>query len=479
MVTAKKITANTSFYLTALVIQKLLSFVYFTFLARYLGVEGIGQYFFAISFATLFSVVMDFGLSSVLTREIAKSDKNDQDWFQQIFSLKVIFSILAVCIAIILDNILFYSDSVKYLIYFTIFITLVDSFTLLFYAFIRGRQNLVYESMGVIIFQIIVLTIGFSLMQFTNNIILFIGVLFIASLFNLIYSGIILRFKLKIKLKLKYNKDLIKRIVAITIPFALAAIFAKVYAYMDTVLLKVLLGDTEVGIYSVAYKITYAFQFIPLAFVAALYPAFAHYYKNNFNELKRIFGKSFNYLLYISIPVSFGIIALAPEIINKIYTEEFSFAILPLQILIFSIPFLFINFSLANFLNATDNQKINTRNLGIVMIINIILNFILIKYFGVLGAASASTISTILLFLINLRYVVIKTGGRLIKYKLVFNTIFSGIIMFLSVYYLKNIIFWPLTIFTGSIIYFMLMFLSKTISKKDFNFIKESLFFRK
>ena len=91
MVTAKKITANTSFYLTALVIQKLLSFLYFTFLARYLGAEGIGQYFFAISFASLFSVVMDFGLSSVLTREIAKSDKNDQEWFQQIFSLKAIF----------------------------------------------------------------------------------------------------------------------------------------------------------------------------------------------------------------------------------------------------------------------------------------------------------------------------------------------------------------------------------------------------
>ena len=51
--------------------------------------------------------------------------------------------------------------------------------------------------------------------------------------------------------------------------------------------------------------------------------------------------------------------------------------------------------------------------------------------------------------------------------------------MFLSVYYIKDFIYWPLTIITGSIVYFMLMFFSKTLSKKDFIFIKESLFFKK
>ena len=63
----------------------------------------------------------------------------------------------------------------------------------------------------------------------------------------------------------------------ITYTFALAAIFAKIYAYMDTFLIKIFLGDEEVGFYSVAYKITFALQFIPLAFVAALYPAFSNY----------------------------------------------------------------------------------------------------------------------------------------------------------------------------------------------------------
>ena len=476
MVTVQRITTNTSFFLTALIMQKLLSFIYFTFLARHLGSELIGQYFFAISFASIFSVFMDLGLSPVLTREIAREDKNNQEWFQQIFSLKVLFSIIAIIIAIILDNILFYSDIVKNLIYLSIFIILIDSFTLLFYAFIRGKQNLKYESKAVIIFQIIVLVLGLYLMQYSNNVFLFLGILFIASLFNLIYSGIILRFKLKIKLRLRYSSVLIKRIIKISLPFALAAIFAKVYAYIDTVLLKIFLGDSEVGIYSVAYKITFAFQFIPLAFVASLYSAFSHYYKNNILKLKRIFSKSFNYLIYISLPISLGIIALAPEIISKVYTDEFNFSIFPLQILIASIPFLFINFSLSSFLNATDNQKINTRNLGLIMVINIILNIFLIRSLGVWGAALASSLSTLLLFILNLKEVIKLISQKFINRKSLFMTIISSLVMFLSVYYLKQIIYWPFTIITGIIVYFMLMFFSKTLTKEDFIFLKKSLF---
>jgi len=476
MVNAKKITLNTSSFLTAAIFQKVLSFIYFTILARYLGAESIGQYFFAISFASIFSVFMDLGLSPVLIREVAKSDKDEQQWFKQIFTFKLIFSFITIVIAIVLDNILFYSDTVRTLIYLTIFIILIDSFTLLFYSFIRGKQNLIYESWGIAIFQIIVLSIGFTLMQFTDNVILFLGVLFIASLFNLIYSGIILRFKMKIKLGIYYSKELGKKIFVIALPFALAAIFAKVYAYIDTVLLKVFLDDTRVGLYSVVYKITFALQFIPLAFVAALYPAFSHYFKNDLVSLRKTLIKAFYYLAFISLPISFGIIALSPEIIKEVYTDQFIVSIVPLQLLIVSIPLLFTNFAFSSFLNATDNQKINTRNLGIIMIINIILNIILIPIIEVRGAALASTISTLLLFILNLRYVWPIVNLKINVLKPILYSFISAIFMFISVYYGKTLVYWPLTIFIGIIVYFMLMFLSKTLSKKDFIFIKNAIF---
>ena len=129
MVTAQKITSNTTWYLLALVLQKLMSFVYFTLLARHLGAEFLGQYYFAISFATMFSVAMDFGLSTVLIREVAKKQFEVEKLFQQIFSLKIILSLITALVIIALDLLLFSSDAVRPLIYLTSLIVLIDSFT--------------------------------------------------------------------------------------------------------------------------------------------------------------------------------------------------------------------------------------------------------------------------------------------------------------------------------------------------------------
>ncbi|MBT4349316.1 flippase [bacterium] len=476
MLTTRKITANSSFFLTALVLQKVLSFVYFTILARTLGAESIGQYFFAISFATMFAVLMDFGLSPVLTREVAKDDSDSKLWFKQIFSLKLIATLAAVVFLLVLNTFVFAGDAVRELIYLTTMIVVIDSFTLLFYAFIRGQQNLKFEARGTIIFQLIVMTIGLTLLQFTNNLFLIIGVLFIASLFNLIYSGLVLYFKYKVKPFFIWNRGLIKKILWIAWPFAAAAIFAKVYAYIDTFLIKLFLDDASVGFYSVAYKITFAWQFIPLAFVAALYPAFSHLFKHNREELKKVFNKGFAYLGFIALPLSVGIIVLAPEIINQVYTTEFSAAILPLQVLIASIAFLFMNFALSSMLNACDKQLVNTRNLGITMILNIIFNIIFIQYWGVWGAALASSISTLILFILNLKAAnsLIKINFQVIKS--LFIALLASILMAYVVIYFKDIIWWPLTILLGGVVYFAIMFVTKTLSYKEIIYLKNSLF---
>lgn len=483
MVSSKKITANTSFFMTALVIQKVLSFVYFTILARNLGAESIGQYFFAVSFATMFSVLVDLGLSPLLIRQVARVgdekenlDDNEESlkWFHQIFTLKLIFAAITALILITLDLLLYYNDPVRNLIFLTTLIIIIDSFTLFFYAFIRGRQNLKFESWGTIIFQIIVIITGISLLQITSNVFVMLSVLFLASLFNMIYSAIILHKKFNIKLKIYFSKDLAKKIMSIALPFALAAIFAKVYAYVDTFLLKMFMGDEEVGFYSVAYKITFSLQFIPLAFVAALYPAFSNYFKNDKDKLTRTFAKSFNYLAFVAVPVSFGIIALASEIVAKLYTSEFSYSIWPLQVLIASIPFLFINFSLSSFLNATERQKINTKNLGIIMILNIILNLIFIPRFGIWGASLSSSLSTLFLFILNLRQVMKVVHMPIRFFKPLLGIVFSSIFMYIVVVFVKDNIGWLFSIFVGGLVYLFFSLITKTIKKEDFIFIKNS-----
>jgi O-antigen/teichoic acid export membrane protein len=76
---------NTSFLTIASVLQKVISFFYFIFVARMIQVEHTGVYFFAITFTTIFTVVADFGMGPVLTRETARFPDRAQSYFNTVF----------------------------------------------------------------------------------------------------------------------------------------------------------------------------------------------------------------------------------------------------------------------------------------------------------------------------------------------------------------------------------------------------------
>jgi len=475
MTNAQKITSNTSWYLLALIVQKLLSFGYFTILARFLGPESYGQYQLAINFAMMLSVIADLGLSAVLIRETARQVIDQDKLFRQLFSLKIILSILTAVTIIIGDILLYANNPVRPLIYLTALIVIIDSFTLLFYGFIRGQQNLRYESIGTIIFQVIILVFGLLLMQFSQSILYFILVVLAASFFNFLYSFILLHKKYNLKLTWYFDKQLIKSILLIAWPFALSALFAKVYAYVDGLILENIHGAASLGIYSVAYKVTFAFQFIPLAFVAALYPAFAHYWQNDKTQLEKTLFKSINYLTYIALPIAMGIGTLAPFIIKSLYTSNYSGSAAPLQILIASLPFLFINFALSYFLNATDRQRTNTLNLALVMILNIVLNIVLIPQWQAQGAAAASTISTVALFCLNLAAVYRVTAIKPGNWWPIAKATLAALLMATVVWYSSDFLNIWLDIILGFAVYFILLFIFKNIGRADYLYLKASL----
>ena len=60
--------------------QKICAFVYFTILARYLGPEDVGKYVFTLSFAAIFVILIDLGLTSVLIREGARHKERLQKY---------------------------------------------------------------------------------------------------------------------------------------------------------------------------------------------------------------------------------------------------------------------------------------------------------------------------------------------------------------------------------------------------------------
>ena len=413
-ITTQKIARNTGLLTASLVIQKVFSFIYFSYLATQLGVTQTGLYFFVLSLVGICSVFIDFGLINAVIREVSKIPGRASKYYRHAVAVRLVFAFVVLAVFYTYTLLSGFDLLTKQSLMIAGLIMTIDSFTLLFYSFWRAHHNTAWESLGNIVFQITLLSVGGIAILLTQSIVFALLALLVASFINLLLAYFSSRIKLKLNFRLTpshsvagdgagFDYFFIKKLLLIALPFALAGIFSRIYGYSDTFILKSMVGDAALGYYSLPYKITFVWQFIPLAAIATLYPAFTNYYQENKQKLAELWQKSSVYLFAIALPLSVGLYIFAKVIFLKIYGLEYMPSAYALQVMILTLPLLFLNFPLGYLLNATGRQTQNTINIFIAMIVSVIGNIILIPHFSFIGASLMSIISTMVLFVLGMR----------------------------------------------------------------------------
>ncbi len=474
MIKIPNLARNTSYLTLALIGQKIITFAYFALLARHFGPEFLGKYYLAISVTTIFAIFIDLGFINFLTRETAKTPDKTEHLLGNVLSLKIVLSFLAIILVLVFANISGYDYLTRTLIYIALISMVLDSFSTTFLGVIRGFHNLKYESITAIIFQLIVLGVGGLGIYQHWPITLIMGALALASIYNFVYTWLIIKKKFNLKLHLVFNPESARLIFVSSWPFAVFAICQRIYTYLDSVLLSLFAGDYYVGLYQVAFKIIFALQFLPMAFIASLYPAMSSYWVSNRPQLKIAFERAMNYLSIISWPLVAGTLVLADQIV-LIFKSGYSEAIWPLRITILALFFIFWNFPIGSMLNACDKQKQNTRNMIIVTIISVILNLILIPYYRVIGAAITVLITNALMFGLGIYQI-----RKIFTYHPHKNLIvwlksgLAALFMAWVIIFLKDSTPTLTLIVLGAIIYFIMIFILGGFQKADLLYIFKS-----
>ncbi|OGF46191.1 hypothetical protein A2533_04900 [Candidatus Falkowbacteria bacterium RIFOXYD2_FULL_35_9] len=369
-----------------------------------------------------------------------------------------------------------YPPITKNLVYLSGLLMMLDSFTLSFWGVFRGGQNLKYEAFSIVISQVVVVLSGAYVLLTHQSLMFLMLPLLAGGLFNFVYSSIMVRRKLNVRYCWKFDPEILKFLFKIALPFALIAIFSRIYGNIDSVLLSYLKGDAAVGFYQTAMKVPFALQFIPSAFAAAIFPAFSYYFVHDKAKLKFSFDKAMLLLTIFVVPISFGLLSLSDEVIPMLFGQQFINSVLTLKILVFGLIFVFLNFPLGALLNGCDKQVTNTKLVGLVMALNIILNLIFIPQYSYIGAAAVFLVCHALLFLISLfvaRKIIPYSRRNLI---LVFaKTILSAVIMTIAVLYLKQSMNLVLVMVIGAIIYIGVLYLVKGFSRQDMTYLKQSM----
>jgi O-antigen/teichoic acid export membrane protein len=173
---------------------------------------------------------------------------------------------------------------------------------------------------------------------------------------------------------------------------------------VDSFMIGYFLGEKEVGLYSACLKITLVIPFVLESINGFIAPKFATEYVNrNTQELKNLYYGSVKITLSWSVAV-FLVIVIFADLLLGLFGSEFVGLIHVLWVVSLTYVISSTFGSIGYLMNLTGSQKIVARVVFGALIINIILNYILIPVYGLIGGAFATLLSTFVWKLILYSY---------------------------------------------------------------------------
>ena len=447
------------------------------YLSRVLGAEKIGIYGYTTSIVTYFILFGSFGIAMYGQREIAYNQDNKEkktSIFWELFFIRFI----SLFISIVLFIIVFCLYG-KYTIYYQILIIQLIANMFDISWFFQGIEEFDKTVIRNLIVKTFCLALIFILVKNESDLWKYFFIFVLAELIGNISIWLYVpKYINKFKFK---NLNLFKHIKPTLLLF-LPQIAIQIYTVLDKTMLGVMSNMSEVGYYEQAQKIvrvgtvmTGALQIVMNSIIANAYS------KNDNKEIKNCLEKSFRFTWLISTPIMFELIGLSKMFVPWFYGNGFGRIV---YIIIVSSPII-ISIGLngitgIQYLVHTNKQNIFTKTVIYGSLINIVINFLLIPYFGGVGAAISSVIAETGILFFQLKYFKkMFSFEKILKFGL--NNLISGVAMLVVLVIISNLI--KITVINtvivgliGIIVYIFLLFVLKDKFFKDiFKLFKTSV----
>ncbi len=417
----KTIAKGASLIFIGIFLSKLLTYFYRMVVAR-IGVEEYGLLSLGLAVFGILTTISMLGLSTGVTRYFAfyKAKKDLSKVKGVIFSsLK-----MTIPVAIILSLILFFfSNSISVFFFHNIKLSpILKIFSIGFFFFllkeifcsaIVGAKKISYdvftrnffENFMRILLTLLLIYLGYGLfgatVAYVLSIILtaFVSFYFLNKIFPL-FS------------KIKTN-FITKEITKYSLPLLFSSILTQVIVWTDVLMIGYFRTTSEVGIYNIALPTATLLAIIPGGIIGIFLPVMTELLAKNKNkEFKQTLKISSKWIFFINLPIFFILLLFSKQILLFLFGKEYLAGNSALIILC-SGYIIYQTFNICrSTLNVIKKTKINLINTVVAALINIILNYILIPKYGMIGGAIATSTSLIIF----------------------------GILVFIEVYYLTKII---------------------------------------
>ena len=399
--TVRRIAKNTAGPLAFQLLNKAIDIAFMMLALRLLGAENYGKYAFAIVVYGWFEILTNFGLNTLVTREVAKNrdDANLYLWNSTV--LRLGFAVVAaplLALFVLLWRPPLPRDTV--LAVGLLFLGLIPSS-------ISAGLSAVFTAFEVLGIPAAVSTVTTVLKVTLGTAALlvgwgFVGLAGVSIVVNVATMGILLA--LLVVLFFRPHPDsrpaLRRAMVVDSYPLMINNLLATLFFKVDVLLLEPLKGNAVVGWYTTSYKFVDTVGIIPPAFTMAIFPLISRLAASARDSLYQAYVLSIKLLVSLAFLLALSISALAyPLILLFAGAGYLPHSAIALEIIIWYMPFGFINSVTQYVLIALNQQRFLTRAFLIGLAFNVGANLLLIPRFGYQAAAVVSIFSELALLI--------------------------------------------------------------------------------
>jgi O-antigen/teichoic acid export membrane protein len=362
-------------------------------LARYLGPSDFGLLSFAMAYMGLFSALAALGLPTIVIRQIVNEPEKVNLTLGSTAILHLASGILAYLLMVFTIEYVRPEDPKTVQIGIIVGLTLLLKFSDISAYWFEAKVLMKYivwvQNIILIVFsilRIIFIELEFTLLEFA-------GLLFIESL---VTSTLILLLYNKygqVIIKLKCSFESMRILLKDSWSIMLSGLSIWLYMRLDQVMIGAILGDSEVGHYAAAIRLSEAVYFIPTIITATLFPTLIQTKNIDSVKYNKLCEKLFTIITIIGIIISLIYYILSEAVVNLLYGLEYKKTAEILSVQTWTAIFVYWGIFSNNWYIIENKQISLLYRTLLGAVINIILNYILIPIYGGVGAAWATLVA--------------------------------------------------------------------------------------
>jgi len=360
--------------------------------ARYLGPNDFGILNYAMAYTAFFILFVKLGLDKIIIREIVIKPKLTDYLLGTAFALKLAGSVVAI-ISIYISFYFIDTDTVTKIAIFIVsagfILQSIDVIDYFYQSQVLSKYVVIARNSAFILSSL--LKVYFIVNKY--SVLYFV----LAGTIDLVFAGIFLTIIYKKTggkiLKWKFSKKIAIKLLKSSWPLALSSFLIAIYMKIDQVMIGNMLDAEQLGVYSVAVRLSEFWLFMPTIIISTFMPYFIKLREMDKQFYYQRLMQLYSFMFWMGIFVGTVTFIYGKVIITLLYGEAYSGAYSALVFNIWSGAAISQGFARGIWLIGEDLQKYRLYGNIIAVLLNVLLNIILIPKYGIAGAAIATLLT--------------------------------------------------------------------------------------